>query len=120
MNQTMFQQEFLLEAEPAGVRTLVLFYQAYFAWLNSGALKGYLFDYSGGLCWQLTVWCDNCRISKQERNQMLDIMRNDFIRAGMHEDFPFNDGLHFAFMRECEQRATHLNPKRIQWVKDHV
>lgn len=102
------------------------FYNAYHAWLENGADIGDLNFYRGvGLCGNLL----NYSCNKLDFNIKKDLtsfkmakfeLIDQFDNADLDTKYPFNDGNCGPYDREASEDSSYLNPKRIQWVKDHL
>lgn len=89
--------------------TLQQFYNDYAAWLDAGAPEGRPFDRGYGLCHNLGKFAD--------RDAHIEMTRQ-FEAAGLDIDYPFTG--RYQFETDFDNETMHLNPKRIQWVKDHA
>lgn len=97
-------------------KDLTAFYREYAEWLNKGAPAHSPFHKDDGLCFSL-YFSKNTVVTRIRR--LKAEMLEQFIAAGLHEKFPFNNGDHDAYLREARGMTMHLNPARTQWVKDH-
>lgn len=103
---------------PSQSPQLTSFYQAYREWLTIGSPDGEPFDRFHGLCdnvryfskWCFPGWAGLC-------GEMGNELTAQFKDAGLHNEYPFNDGKlkNYATEYRCDQ-----NPARIAWVLDHV
>jgi len=93
---------------------LTEFYTSYLAWLEEGA-PAEPFSRQEGLCWCLNYFAVHC---DYDAEKLLDEMCDQFREADLSVRYPFHrDGSEFS--NERTLAACHLNPKRIQWVKEH-
>jgi hypothetical protein len=86
------------------------FYNAYNNWLNDGAPAHELFSRETGLCSCIIMWLPGYL-------QIIE-MRSQFAAASLSTCYPFNE--EFDDYLADTNKGAHLNPKRIQWVKDHL
>ena len=90
--------------------TLQQFYNDYAAWLDAGAPEDDKhFTRGEGLCSQAM---------KPPYRVHLSEIKKQFVEAGLDSLYPF--GGEYQFDIEFEDETMHLNPLRIQWVKDHA
>ncbi|WP_244832349.1 hypothetical protein [Caballeronia sp. TF1N1] len=118
MNQKEFEELFLGKFEPKPQSELLTaFYQAYLWWLTLGANEDMGFSRYHGLCGALRQWAN--RNAQIEYRQLSDEMRMQFSWERLDFLHPFHPTTQ-DYNREVDRGEAHLNPKRIQWVKDHV
>jgi hypothetical protein len=68
-----------------------------------------------GLCSNIYLYCGNYNLNGY---CLFCEMTNQFNKEGPCGLFPFNsDG---SYAAEVFSDSCHLNPKRVQWVKDHL
>lgn len=91
-------------------KTLKEFYSAYATWLDFGAPNFKPFSRAAGLCTNLFVFTKN-------RDAYAE-MESQFNDAGLDSNYPF--GGEEDYMDRSAARQQHLNPKRIEWVKEHA
>ena len=92
------------------MNTLKEFYQAYAAWLDAGAPDNKPFSRAVGLCANLTRFADAPDDLRRE-------MIGQFKAAGLDSRYPFGSEVgYYIFYIFAKQ---HLNPKRIEWVREH-
>lgn len=91
--------------------TLQQFYNDYDAWLDAGAPEGQPFSRIQGLCRNLWDWSGY-------DNRLQAEMRVHLKKVGLNPAYPF--GGDDVYDDESLNATMHLNPKRIQWVKDHA
>jgi hypothetical protein len=97
---------------------LTEFYKVYLVWLQSGApeYEG-TFRRGTGLCYAIEQYC----LSDYElANRLLEEMKDQFKRAGLHVNFPFNNGNSELYFKETTAFCVHRNMKRYTWVKEHA
>ena len=92
------------------MKTLKEFYQAYAAWLDAGAPDFLPFSRASGLCNNLHSFTKSFNAYRE--------MESQFDDAGLDPDYPF--GGEDDYLGRSAERKQHLNPLRIQWVKDHA
>lgn len=100
-------------------KTLQDFYLAYAQWLADGAPEQKPFSSWNGLCHTLFMFCVKSGSDHELANQTKAEMLSQFVDAGLNETYPF-DLDSFAYEESGRQYECHLNPKRIQWVRDQV
>ncbi|MDR5839344.1 hypothetical protein [Caballeronia sp. LZ034LL] len=110
----MSEQEFEKSVQS---ELLTKFYQAYVKWLDEGAPIYHTFDRHHGLCMNLKRWSN--RYAQVEYGSLIDEMARQLEDVGLGFLHPFNDNS-FSFNYEADRGESHLNPKRIQWVRDHA
>lgn len=98
--------------------TLTEFYRAYLAWVEAGTPKHPHFARCWGLCCNLADYYGG---TTRASLSAADEMRMQFRQAGLDEELPFNPypGSR-KYTEESLAYQCHLNPHRIQWVRDHV
>jgi len=97
---------------------LKLFYWDYALWLKNGALPHPSFSRFNGLCSSLLMWCIKHNID----SILLEEMEDQFRKAGLDMDIPFNrpkEGDR-SYIDETSSNEAHLNEKRRKWVFDHA
>lgn len=101
-------------------KILTQFYYAWLEWRDAGAEEHPVFDCNSGLCLQLIRYMRavHPEINKRMYDEMHEI-DVQFFEANLCPVMPFNDA-ELTYLSECFAKTTHLNPKRIQWVRDHV
>ena len=90
---------------------LTQFYRDYAAWLDVGAPDLKPFMRHKGLCANSASYPDS----------MYREMIQQFLDAGLSDSQPFNDANNpdNDYWAESGRGTCHLNPARIQWVRDH-
>lgn len=91
--------------------TLQQFYNDYAAWLDAGAPEDRRFYRGYGLC-------DNLYSQPYCNIYLMNEMKGQFKTAGLDIHYPFGGSEVFEY--ETDNLTFHLNPSRIQWVKDHA
>lgn len=103
-------------------KELTEFYQAYKKWLEEGAPAERPFFRYWGLCSNFTAWAhDYGAMNRQTIFTVGRELTQQFADAGLDIFMPFNamkGGDNYT--EEAASHQTHLNPKRIQWVKEHA
>lgn len=96
-------------------KQLTEFYREYSAWLDSGAPENAPFKRTAGLCYSIKLLYG--------RREVTDIVRSEmsaqFCAARLDRSTPFNSDVN-TYADESDTCSIHLNPQRIQWVKDHT
>ena len=97
---------------------LTAFYQAYRDWLDAGAIYKNTFEFHRGvgLCGNLRLFCFIYGVFGQSQ-LFLDELEQQFNAADLDKNYPFSSAE--IYRLEVERDTAHLNPKRIQWVRDH-
>jgi hypothetical protein len=95
---------------------LKAFYIAYLAWIDAGATQSKTFSRGVGLCsnfdeYMLRAGLDFPKIGEEQRAMYVDHFN--------YSCYPFHESS-FQYADECWSDTCHLNPKRIQWVRDQV
>lgn len=99
---------------------LTQFYKDWLAWVDAGAsMKHQTFQRITGLCGALNFWCLKNKLTTTEYIEIGQVMYEQFKGAGLNAYCPFDNG-HGAYFDSADQGTCHENPKRIQWVRDHV
>lgn len=95
---------------------LAEFYEAYSDWIDAGAPESEPFSRRVGLCGSLCshLASKGCRFP--ERDMALQLMKSQFIKAGLSRDYPFNNADN-PYCLESIDAAIHTNKNRIAWVK---
>ncbi len=102
------------------------FYNAYHNWLENGAdIEDVTFSRGTGLCSNLTSYLsDWLDFEIQEDFTTFKKVRLELIQqfhdADLDPQFPFNGGESVCYDFEAQKDLSYLNPKRIQWVKEHL
>ena len=83
--------------------TILSFLEAYLKWIEEGAPQYKPFDRTFGLCSSAAIY------------------GIDYYQMAGHfkTDHPFNPSI-YEYTNESNKGTHHLNPKRIQWVKDKI
>jgi len=98
---------------------LLNFYVAYETWVSSGAKEGYIFRRHVGLCDCLSDWCFVLGLSRSQCDALLEIMRADFVAAGLDKLRPFNLSSN-PYSEERLYNSCHENKARLEWVRRQV
>lgn len=91
---------------------LTAFYRAYAKWLDDGAPEDKPFARCFGLC------SNTFRYSNEVGHRIENEMRIQFKNADLPVNYPFNDSSRY-YDEEAAFNQMHLNPNRIQWVREH-
>jgi hypothetical protein len=95
---------------------LTEFYQSYAKWLDEGAPDHKPFSRRFGLC---TSFDDFMRDSYGAIDQAcIAELYEQFVAAGLSGNYPFDT--HMAYGEARHLARQHRNPKRIQWVREHI
>lgn len=94
------------------------FYRLYVEWLDSCSWNTADFKRDHGICLCLEKYLYNRHYPKWYIQEVLKELTTQFINAGLHKHYPFNQG--DVFYYEKEKQTKHLNPMRIKWVRDHA
>lgn len=92
-------------------KELTEFYIALQEWLDHGA-DSVSFHREYGLC-------DNLAVYHGIYAKVIDEMKEQFTSENLHRVYPFNEDS-TEFDEECETSTCYKNPKRLQWIKDHL
>lgn len=99
---------------------LMDFYKAYLDWFNRNAPELKPFTKGTGLCHNFAEFI---RSNYAGRNfHLKDFMialKDQFREANLDVEYPFNNGDDEFYSFDVDT-GTHLNPSRIQWVRDRV
>lgn len=96
---------------------LLAFYKAYLAWTQSENMHSHPYFEMVGLCTNSYNFA-NSHDGNFEFEICLE-MQDQFEYMGLSDVYPFNkDADAYAYEHLAEK--SHLNPKRIQWVKDRI
>lgn len=102
-------------------KELTKFYNQYNAWLEAGANTDQ-FSKAVGLCSNLDSWAYHLH-NRNQREALIAELQTQFVEAGLDDLLPFNGMFNKAgrfYSDEVRCHETHLNPKRIAWVKEHI
>ncbi len=95
------------------------FYAAYIEWVRDGAPESHdTFYISHGLCGNFAVYAD--QMSTPTYNKLVREMKTSFIKEGLHERFPFNEGSSMLYQDEVWKGTLHKNPLRIDFARRHA
>jgi hypothetical protein len=83
------------------------FYIQYLKWAEDGARNSY-FKRTVGLC---------SNVAHHAGRGALNLMKAQFVNAGLHPEFPFNDDEDSYF---DDYGNHHLNQRRMDWVRAHA
>lgn len=97
------------------------FYTAYLAWLESGAEEkdNGVFRRENGLCTNLARYRNKECAGNAAYFSARDEMYSQFTRHGLDRYHPFTPVVG-QYLTESIQKIAHLNPDRVQWVKEQV
>ena len=94
---------------------LTQFYKTLLGWLDNPSEK-YPFSHRVGLCTNLSLYCEMLELSPQQEGQAKRQLEAQFEEAGLSSMLPFNDATH----RYALESNKYTNPKRLDWIKQHV
>lgn len=92
------------------------FYEAYSEWIDAGAPESEPFSRRVGLCGSLCLYLTRKGCKFPARDMALQLMKSQFIKAGLSRDYPFNNAEN-SYHVECVNGTIHTNKNRIAWVK---
>lgn len=92
------------------------FYKAYSDWIDDGATECEPFSRRVGLCASLCLYLKWKDCNQREREVALQLMKSQFIKAGLSRDYPFNSAENSYYV-ESINGTIHTNKNRIAWVK---
>lgn len=95
---------------------LAEFYEAYSDWIDAGAPEGEPFSRRIGLCGSLCLYLTSKGCICPVRDMALQLMKSQFIKAGLSRDYPFNNADNSYYM-ESINGTIHTNKNRVAWVK---
>lgn len=95
---------------------LAEFYEAYSDWIDAGAPECEPFSRRSGLCGSLCSYLASNGCNLTVRYMALQLMKSQFIKAGLSRDYPFNNAENSYYV-ECVSGTIHTNKNRIAWVK---
>ena len=90
-------------------------------WVEDGCPKDTVFDKRGSICINVGDYisnkkteCPRCEIGK-----VMKVLKETFYQEGLHEKFPFNEGIYSLYESECYDLTVWQNPQRLAWLKKH-
>lgn len=92
------------------------FYKAYSDWIDSGAPEGKTFSRHVGLCGSIFLYLAMKWYPIKDRKITLEMMRAQFVKAGLDSEYPFNNQEN-SYRMESINGLIHTNTNRIQWVR---
>lgn len=92
------------------------FYKAYSDWIDAGAPESEPFSRRVGLCGSLCLYLASKGCRSPVRYMTLQLMKSQFIKAGISRDYPFNNAENSYYVESIEG-TIHTNKNRIAWVK---
>lgn len=92
------------------------FYKAYSDWIDAGAPEGEPFSRRSGLCGSLCSYLTSKGCRFPVRDMALQLMKSQFIKAGLSRDYPFNNADN-SYCLESINGEIHTNKNRLAWVK---
>lgn len=95
---------------------LAEFYEAYSDWIDAGAPESEPFSRRVGLCGSLCSYLASKGCRFPVRDMALQLMKSQFIKAGLSRDYPFNSADN-SYCLESINGEIRTNKNRIQWVK---
>lgn len=109
-NPELYDETYLLD------RHLKQFYLEMEWWISGKNCK-YRFSDVTGLCGNLRKYMYSNDIKHEKRVSLLNMLKSQFISAGLDEDFPFNSGLRYKY---DDEHFKYENQQRIDWIKKHA
>lgn len=95
---------------------LAEFYEAYSDWIDAGAPESEPFSRRVGLCGSLLLHLKSKGCRFPVRDMALQLMKSQFIKAGLSRDYPFNNADN-SYCLESINGEIHTNKNRVAWVK---
>lgn len=95
---------------------LAEFYKAYSDWIDAGVPEGEPFSRRSGLCGSLCSYLKSRDCKFPERDMALQLMKSQFIKAGLSRDYQFNNADN-SYCLESINGEIHTNKNRVAWVK---
>lgn len=95
---------------------LAEFYEAYSDWIDDGAPEREPFSRRVGLCGSLCSYLTSKGCKFPVRDMALQLMKSQFIKAGLSRDYPFNN-VDNSYRMESINGTIHTNKNRVAWVK---
>lgn len=92
------------------------FYKAYSDWIDAGAPESEPFSRRVGLCGSLCSYLASKGYRFPVRDMALQLMKSQFIKAGLSRDYPFNNADNSYYVEGIDGKI-HTNKNRIAWVK---
>ena len=92
------------------------FYKAYSDWIDAGAPESEPFSRRVGLCGSIFLYLAMKGYPIKDRKITLEMMRAQFVKAGLDSEYPFNNQEN-SYRMESINGLIHTNANRIQWVK---
>lgn len=92
------------------------FYKAYSDWIDAGAPESEPFSRRVGLCGSLCLYLTSKGCRFPERDMALQLMKSQFIKAGLSRDYPFNNADNSYYLESIDGKI-HANKNRAAWVK---
>lgn len=92
------------------------FYKTYSDWIDAGAPESEPFSRRIGLCGSLCLYLTSKGCGFPVRDMTLQLMKSQFIKAGLSRDYPFNNADN-SYHLESINCKIHTNKNRIEWVK---
>lgn len=95
---------------------LAEFYEAYSDWIDAGAPESEPFSRRVGLCGSIFLYLAMKGYPIKDRKITLEMMRAQFVKAGLDREYPFNNQEN-SYRMESINGLIHTNKNRIAWVK---
>lgn len=95
---------------------LAEFYEAYSDWIDADAPESEPFSRRVGLCGSLCSYLASKGYRSPARDMALQLMKSQFIKAGLSRDYPFNNADN-SYRMEVINGTIHTNKNRAAWVK---
>ena len=95
---------------------LAEFYEAYSDWIDASSPESEPFSRRVGLCGSLCSYLASKGCRFLARDMALQLMRSQFIKAGLSSDYPFNNADNSYYLESIDG-AIHTNKNRVAWIK---
>jgi hypothetical protein len=100
---------------------LLEFYKAYLDWVGRNAPELKPFTKGTGLCHNFAEFIrSNYTNSNFHIKDCTITLKDQFREANLDVEYPFNEGDDESYAYDVDCGMAHLNPARIQWVRDRV
>lgn len=87
-------------------------------WIEDGCLDSQIFSTQSSLIENLLNYCNLNGFNVFW--DLLEIMQNQFMEAGLNPEFPFNCGKEDVYLKELEVTGLYNNKMRVEWVFNHA
>jgi hypothetical protein len=97
---------------------LTRFLREWLEWAEGGAPENEIFTRRVGLCSSFSSWMRSKLVPYRDGEKQYIALCGLFIADGLDDSYPFNSPESYEVERN--ESATHLNPKRLAWVRSKV